>query len=89
MNGLNKELCLESASHWDVLASEAESFAEYDRNNGIDMSPPGQSPGDYRARQFRRCADALRLELETGKEHCHCHMKPRVDCPYGGAGVRS
>ncbi len=62
--------CLLSAAHWDRIALDDEAAAEWDREHGIDMSSPGQSPGDHRARRARACAESLRLEAATGREHC-------------------
>jgi len=59
-----------SVDHWERLASEAEAQAAWDREHGIDLSMPGSSPGDHRARVFRRTAEALRRELQTGRPHC-------------------
>lgn len=59
-----------SIAHWERLATEAEARARWNRDHGVDLSPPGGSPGDHRARTFRRTAEALRLELRTGRPHC-------------------
>lgn len=72
-----------AADHWERLASEAEDLAKWNRDNGFDLSLPGMSVGDYNAEVYRRTAQALRLQAETGKEHCsiclgahpnHLHM---------------
>jgi hypothetical protein len=78
----NKEL-LASAEHWERLADESESAAKWDREVGIDLSQPGRSPGDNRARQYRSTARCMRLEAETGVAHCACHEKPATQCPLG------
>lgn len=59
-----------AADHWERLADEDEAMAEWDRDHGIDRSPPGQSAGDYRAASYRAIAKVLRLEAATGKPHC-------------------
>lgn len=64
----------EAAIHWDRLADDEERMAAYNREIGIDSSTT--SPGDYRARDYRRCAASLRLEATTGKPHCQ-----RCLCP--------
>jgi len=59
-----------SIEHWERLATEAESQAQWDRDHGLDLSKPGCSAGDYRAQLYRRCAETLRLEMQTGLPHC-------------------
>lgn len=74
-----KTEALASAEHWERLANENESMAAYERSIGLDLSQPGSSPGDHKARSFRETAKALRLEAATGVRHCSCHFSPR--CP--------
>ena len=62
--------------HWEALAVAAENEAARDRAAGRDLSQPGQSPGDHRARSYRRLVEALRLEASTGIHHCSCCLKP-------------
>jgi len=69
----------ESADHWSKLADDAERMAAYDRSIGLDLSAPGQSAGDYRAADFRRCAAALRLAADDGKARCHNCLRPLAD----------
>ncbi len=71
---------LESAAHWDRLANESERMAEWDRSIGIDLSPPGQSAGDHRARLYRSTARAIRAEAWTGVHFCNTHEVPMVIC---------
>jgi len=80
---LTKTEILNAAEHWERIADDEERLAAWDRKQGVDMSFPGQSPGDHRASAFRATAKALRLEAETGKPHCsvcfqdhpnHLHM---------------
>jgi hypothetical protein len=68
-----------SAEHWERLAEEAARMAAWDRERGIDLSVPGCSAGDYKARTYRDTAKSLRLEAATGKPHCSCHFSP--NCP--------
>ncbi len=58
------------ADHWDAIADSAEAKAVWDRAHGFDLSEPGKSPGDYQAGTYRRTAESIRLEAETGKVHC-------------------
>ena len=74
----------ESADQWDTLAANAERMAAWNRERGIDLSLPGTSPGDHKARQYRRTAAALRLEASTGLAHCSCHQSPA--CPSASRG---
>lgn len=71
---------LEAADHWDALAGYNEEMAAWERDQGLDLSPPGQSPGDHRAKTYRACAASMRLQVETGVGHCLCHLKPYKDC---------
>lgn len=84
----NVEVCIKAAEGWEAGADEAESMAAWERATGLDMSAPGQSPGDHRARSARNCAQTLRLEALTGLPHCMCHLRPEKDCPWSGQGVR-
>jgi hypothetical protein len=70
-----------SAEHWEREAESAERMAAWDREQGVDLSQPGHSVGDVNARTYRRCARTLRLEAETGKAHCMCHLRPLDECP--------
>ena len=88
MDDDKKQRCLESAEHWERIATENESMAAWDRDHGIDLSAPGASAGDYRAAMYRKTASTLRLEAETGEPHCQCHERPSRDCPHGGKGLR-
>ena len=67
---MSRAQALESAEHWERLATEAEDQARWDRDHGIDLSNPGSSAGDHRARMYRRTAEALHLEAKTGRPHC-------------------
>ena len=68
-----------AARHWEFLADQAEDRARRERDLGLDLSLPGNSPGDSQARLYRRTADALRLEIRTGRPHCACHLQEK--CP--------
>ncbi len=70
----------QSARHWEKLATSAEEMAAWDRDVGLDMSLPGQSVGDNRARLYRRTAQAIRITARTGVHHCACHLIPASDC---------
>jgi hypothetical protein len=76
-----KQECLEAANRWDTLATEAEKMAAWERDRNIDLSLPRLSVGDCCARLFRKCANSLRLEAETGQPHCTCHGVPSDSCP--------
>lgn len=85
----NARRCIEAAEQWEKSAQSAEEMAAWNREHGMDLSPSGQSVGDRQAETHRRCARTLRMEAETGLEHCMCHERPKLDCPYGGMGVRT
>lgn len=74
---------LAAASHWDRIADEAAEMARWNRDNGLDLSKPGQSVGDHQAETYRRCARTLRLQHKTGQPHCMCHELPQSKCPSG------
>lgn len=75
-----KEPLTESIAHWERIAKEAEDAAKWDRDHGYDLSLPGSSPGDHRARTYRNMAEALRIQEKTGVEHCACHLKTMAEC---------
>jgi len=58
--------------HWEKLATAEDETAAYHEGRceygGVARN---------RAGMFRRTAEALRLELKTGKAHCACCLKPR------------
>ena len=81
------ETKIESALHWEKLADQAKNQAAWDREHGIDLSLPGQSPGDHKARTYLQQARLLRAEAASGEEYCMCHEKPRRICP-DGAQIR-
>jgi len=81
--------CIWAAEQWEASAKSAEDMAAWDRDHGIDLSAPGCSVGDRQAETYRRCARTLRMEAETGLEHCMCHERPRRNCPNGGMGGRT
>lgn len=87
MDGVREE-CVRSAEHWERLAGTEAGMAEWNRDHGLDLSVPGQSPGDHRAETYRMCARTLRLQAATGEPHCMCHELPTRICMYGGSGVR-
>ena len=84
MDEARKAELLKAAAQWETVADAAELMAKFDRDHGYDLSKPGESAGDHRAKQSRRCARTLRLEVETGQPHCMCHERPERDCPSGG-----
>lgn len=59
------------------------SMAQWDRFVGIwpKSVPLRQSPGFCRAANARKIARAYRLEMLTGKKHCHCHLGLFDKCP--------
>lgn len=65
-----------SIAHWEQLALEAERASAWDRQIGVDLSPPGQSAGDHKAQLYRQTAEALRREISTGEPYCPCCLKP-------------
>lgn len=81
MTNQDRNDCIEAAAHWFYLADKAEAMADWDRQHGHDLSPMGQSVGDRRAESYRRTAQSLLLEAETGIPHCNCHLGPASDCP--------
>ena len=82
----SKEQLTASIEHWCRLASEAEDQAAWDRTHGIDLSSPGSSPGDHRARTYRRTAEALQLELKTGRPHCSACLGDHPNHQHGHRG---
>lgn len=81
-----REELRQSIAHWESLAMREELFAKRDREEGRDLSLPGRSPGDYRARTYRDVAKALRLELETGRPHCSACFGPHPNHEHGHRG---
>lgn len=66
-----------AASHWKAEAEAAAERAAYDRKRGFT----GLShPGEHNASLYTKVAKALRLQDETGKAHCLCHMIPADEC---------
>lgn len=76
------------ALHWEDLATQAETTAAYERTIGLDLSTPGSSVGDNKARTYRATAQALRLEAQTGIPHCSCHLLPNTKWADLHRGVR-
>ena len=76
-----KEELLAAAKGWEKNAEKEECMAAWNRSMGLDLSEPGESAGDYRARAARRCAESLRKEAETEVPHCVCHVWPSSECP--------
>lgn len=76
---------LAAADQWDEYAQEKREMAAWNRKVSIDASTPGQSAGDYAARQADRAAETLRAEAYTGHAHCMCCMVPTKECPYSGS----
>lgn len=66
---------IESRNHWIALAVEADARADYEERAGRG-SGSGTAHRN-KAEMYRRTAKALNLELETGKAHCACCLKPR------------
>ncbi len=82
LDDASKAQLIESAEHWEKLADEDERMAAWERQRGIDLCTPGQSPRDHKARTFRALAKAQRMEAETGIPHCMDHMTPRSVCAH-------
>jgi hypothetical protein len=80
--------CTLAAEGWEQYARESADSAAWDRARGIDLSPPGCSPGDHRARTAQQVAQSLRLEASTGTPHCLCRLRPAEDCPHGQSLTR-
>ena len=80
------ECTIAAAEHWERLADECEERARWNREHGIDLSEPGCSAGDHRAREYRRTAEALRLEAKTGRPHCTTCLRdhPNHQHPHRG-----
>lgn len=70
MSAPTKDQLVAAAEHWEALARESEAKAEWDRRHGFDLGPRGGSAGDFQAATFRKTAQALRLEADTGRSHC-------------------
>lgn len=88
INDKRKIDLLNAASQWDRCAESDEKMAIWNREHGFDLSHPGNSAGDHRAKTARRCARTLRAEAKTGLPHCMCHERPTRDCPNGGMGMK-
>jgi len=71
---------LAAAAHWDRLADEEASRADYERTMGFARKGV-LNPHDHKAVLFRDTAKSLRLEHETGIPHCACHVVPSEKCP--------
>ena len=83
---MSRAQVLESAEHWERLAVEAEDQARWNRDHGIDLSNPGSSVGDHRARMYRRTAEALHLEAATGRPHCSACLGDHPNHHHGHRG---
>jgi len=79
MTRAEERALLESAAHWQRLATDAERRAAYDREQGRDLSAPGHSAGDHRARTWRRVSRRLRAAALTGVYFCDCDV-PETKC---------
>ena len=60
-----------AAQRWDTLAAEAIEWGEYDAHMG-----PASHASAHRAETYKRTAESLRLQIETGEWHCVCCLKP-------------
>ena len=59
----------QSAEHWNKLAIEVDSFADYEESRGSS----GVALRN-KARTYRATVVALHLREETGQWHCVCHL---------------
>jgi glycine/D-amino acid oxidase-like deaminating enzyme len=75
-----------SIEHWERLATESEAQAQWDRDHGIDLSKPGGSAGDHKAQTYRRTAEALRREMQTGLPHCTACLGAHPNHHHGHRG---
>lgn len=69
---------VESATHWEGLASYADRMGDWEREHG-------RHDGVYRnqAKMYRDAAKACQLEAKTGLPHCSCCLKPDpIQPPY-------
>jgi hypothetical protein len=82
----SKSELAESIEHWLKLATDDERQAAWDRDRGIDLSKPGSSAGDHRARMYRRTAETLQLELATGRPHCSTCLGDHPNHHHGHRG---
>lgn len=65
---------LASARHWDNLADAEERRARWEgRHGNVDAF-------HVRARTYRRAAESLRMQHDTGIGHCYCHLIPLTEC---------
>lgn len=68
-----------SAIHtWEKLAADVKEWAEHEHRAGIMKEPFGHrmNPATHQYAERIRTAESFRLELETGKAHCVCHLQP-------------
>lgn len=79
----HQDQLLASATRWEKLAVEAEAAAAWDASQGLG----DQSVKHNKAATYRRTAESLRLEAQTGKNHCtsdelDVEPRPCVGCGY-------
>lgn len=65
---------IDYAREWDALADEQDA---------------NTAPGRARAETYRRTAESLRLEEQTGEGHCVCCLKPFRLHRHGHSGASS
>lgn len=64
----------DSIEHWLGLAAEQDEMAKHEAAMGHSTKPHAA-----RAETYRRVAQALGLEAETGRPHCTCCLKEMGD----------
>lgn len=66
---IERNIIEEAAAHWDALAANEERYVR----EGATLCPQAATA---RAALYRKTAQSLRLELQTGTPHCACCLKP-------------
>lgn len=64
---MHKDEILQAAEAWD--------------RHALDLESSGRITAKANALRYRQVAKSLRLEAETGRHHCHCHLVPDDQCP--------
>ena len=68
MTSILDPVAAEAASHWAALADSEERMAGWYEDHGLPFGDV--SSFRFRAKTYRRTAEALRRESVTGKPHC-------------------
>jgi hypothetical protein len=80
VSSTNEELEV-SAQHWEKLADDEERWAHYEEVELKERHGKVHEVHRHKARVYRDAAKANRLQIETGRPHCVCCLKPMGDAP--------